>query len=111
MASNREQTLAEYLVKKVGLRKASGVCSFVVAWGIYTERVEGPHTLDGYSAYWKQSNATTYRERDTFRICFPEDKIPDRVWAQCRAIYSAKLDQSKRDFGAAQVLSLRGAWC
>lgn len=110
MASPRQQTLAEFLVKKVGLRKAVGVCSFVVAWGIYTERVQGPHTLDAYSAYWGQSNATTYRERDTFRICFPEDKVPDRVWALVRSVYDAKLDQAKRDTGAAQVLSLRGVW-
>lgn len=108
--AERGQTLAEFLVKKVGLRKAVGVCSFVVAWGIYTEKGAEPHTLDGYSAYWKQSAATTYRERDTFRICFPDDKVPDRVWAHVRSVYDAKLDQGKRDVGSAQVLSLRGEW-
>lgn len=107
---NREQTLAEYLVEKVGLRKASAVASFVVAWGIYLERTEAPYTLDRYSAYWKQSPAKTYRERDFFRICFPEDKVPTRVWSQCREIYSGKLDQSKREMGAAHLFSLRGAW-
>lgn len=110
MAERKQMTLAEFLVKKVGLRKATGVCAFVVAWGIYSEQVSEPHTLDGYSAYWKQSNATTYRERDTFRICFPDDKVPDRVWAYVRTVYDGKLDRAKRDSGAAQVLSLRGPW-
>lgn len=110
MPSPKQETLAVYLVRKVGLRKATTVCSFVVAWGIYTEAVEGSHTLDGYSAYWKQSLATTYRERDVFRICFPEDKVPDRIWAKVRSLYGSKVDQSKREAAAAQVLSLRGAW-
>lgn len=110
MPSPKQETLAVYLVRKVGLRKATTVCSFVVAWGIYVEAVEGSHTLDGYSAYWKQSLATTYRERDFFRICFPDDRTPDRVWSKVRALYEAKVDKAKRETAAAQVLSLRGAW-
>jgi hypothetical protein len=110
MPSPKQETLAVYLVKKVGLRKATSVCSFVVAWGIYSESVDGSPTLDGYTAFWNQSLATTYRERDMFRICFPQDKVPDRVWSKVRAVYEARVDRSERETAAAQVLSLRGSW-
>lgn len=108
--ADREMTLAQYLVRKVGLVKTMKVATFVVAWGIYTEKVKGPHTLDGYSAYWKQSVATTYRERDLFRIAFSGDQVPDRVWAHVREVYAQKLDQRGRDVGVADVLSVSGGW-
>lgn len=107
------KTLAEYLAGQVGLFKGTKVAAFIVAWGIYTEKVDGPHTLEGYSSYWRQSVATTYRERDLFRICFPADKVPDRVWTAVRldgAVRGARLDARRRDVAAAQAMSVLGSW-
>lgn len=109
----REMTVAEYLSSKVGLLKATKVAAFVVAWGIYMEKCEPvptpygqlAYTLDGYSTYWRQSISKTYKERDLFRICFPEDKTPDRVWGLCREVYSAR---ATRDVMGARLLGLRG---
>lgn len=106
----RRMTLAETLVRKVGLRKATSVAAFIVAWGIYSEKEDAPHTMDAYSAFWGQSNATTYRERDLFRICFPEDKLPDRVWGLIRSVYDARIDVKSREVTTAQVLSVQGSW-
>ncbi len=106
----KELSMGEYLVAKVGLRKATAVATFVVAWGIYSEKVDAPHTLDGYSKFWRQSVATTYRERDLFRVCFPDDKVPNRVWALCRAVYDAKVDERRRELSAVRLLALRGVW-
>lgn len=108
--SEREVTLGVHLVRKVGWVKATKVAAFVVAWGIYTEKTSEPYTLDGYSGYWKQSESTTYRERDLFRMCFPEDKVPDRVWAFIRSAYDERLTRKNRDLGTAQVFSVRGRW-
>lgn len=105
-------TLAEYLVSKVGLRKATTVATFVVAWGIYTERSEAPYTMARYTKFWRQSLAMSYKERDLFRICFPgdADEFPDRVWALCREVYRAKAEDRERERMAARTLSICRVW-
>jgi hypothetical protein len=103
----RDVTMSDYLVGRVGLLKAVKVVAFIVAWGIYVEKNDEPHTLDGYTKYWRQSESTTYRERDLFRICFPGQKTPERVWADCRAVYDAK---ASRDQMAARLLHVRSQW-
>lgn len=109
----KELTLAEYLAGKVGLLKATKVAAFVVAWGIYMEKTEPvptpygrmAYTLDAYSDYWKQSISTTYKERDLFRICFPNDKTPERIWGVVREVYNAK---ASADQMGARLLVMRG---
>lgn len=108
--AKREQSLGEYLVRKVGLRRAVKVCSFVVAWGIYVEKTEGPYTVFGYTDYWRQSRATSFRELDLFRIAFPAQEYPTELWSQVRAAYAEKLDAKRRDVTVTEVFSVRGAW-
>jgi hypothetical protein len=110
--ADRTVTLAEFLTGKVGLMKGTKVAAFVVAWGIYTEREAGPHSLEGYYRYWGQSISSTYRERDLFRICWPNEQVPDRVWPALGAVVDAKwgADGFARDRGAARALSVSGRW-
>lgn len=106
----KQMTLAEYLVSKVGLRKATTVASFVVAWGIYTERAKPPHTMKDYCEFWGQSLAYGYKERDVFRICFPHDDFPDRQWAHVREVYRSVSERGERERAAARALSVQGSW-
>jgi hypothetical protein len=115
MAEKKPEPLGLYMVRRVGLRRSMSVCTFVVAWGIYMEK--GPkgerreHTMDGYTKYWRQSLAKTYRERDLFQIVFPGQNDPTELWGEIRAVYKHKLDaRSDKDVTAAQVFSLPGRW-
>lgn len=101
-------TLLQYLVSRVGIRRAVKVAGFVVAWGIYSEKSgDDPLTVKGYSAYWRQSLALSYKEREMFRIAFPEDETPDRLWAFFRREYRAK-QAERSDKVSAQLLSIEG---
>lgn len=106
----REQTLLEYVNSRVGLFRATKVASFIVAWGIYSEKSgDDPLSVKGYAAYWRMSLANAYKERDVFRIAFPDDQTPDRLWSLFRAGYRAKVAESRRaDKLSAQLLSMRG---
>jgi hypothetical protein len=110
--ADRTVTLAEFLVGRVGLVKGTKVAAFIVAWGIYASKEPAPHTLEGYTRYWGQSISSTYRERDLFRICWPNEQLPDRVWASMSDVVDAKWggDGFARDRGAARALALRGVW-
>lgn len=102
------QTLGEYMVSRVGLLKATKVAAFVYSWGIYIESEAGRPTLEAYTAYWKQSLSTTYRERDLFRICWPQEKDPTALWSQIRALADSRIHAKKRrELGAVQILGLR----
>lgn len=105
----KRQTLAEFLFREVGWRKGTKVAAFIVAWGIYSDQVpEGEKThLWGYSQYWKQSNANTYRELSAFHEVFPDDVLPDRLWDEARA---AVKDRKSLAIATAQVLPAVGVW-
>lgn len=107
----RSVMLGEFLAGRVGLYKATKVVAFIVAWGIYSDKTPGEaHTLDGYSAYWKQSRATTYRERDLFRLCFPDDKVPDRVWARVSVRMGFDRGARQVDVNGARAFGVEGHW-
>ncbi len=95
------------MVSRVGLIKATKVATFVYSWGTYLESETGRPTMEAYTAYWKQSISSTYRERDLFRICWPEEKDPTALWSQIRAVADDRIDARKRrEVGAVQVLGL-----
>lgn len=110
--ADRTVTFAEFVVGKVGLIKGTKVAAFVVAWGIYTQNEPDRPSLEGYSRYWGQSISATYRERDLFQICWPDDKVPDRLWAVIRTHVDGRFIGAARarDRAAAQALTVRAVW-
>lgn len=102
-------TLAEYLFKKVGLRKGTRAAAFIVAWGLYAESVppESTPTMVGYTAYWKQSEATSYRELDVFHQAFPTERYPDRIWWKAR---SAVQDRKSLSAATGQAMAAVSVW-
>lgn len=106
----KQTMLGEFMAGRVGLVKATRVAAFIIAWGIYSDKTEGPHTLDGYTAYWGQSLSTTYRERDLFRLCFPDEKVPDRIWAKVSTRFPFDRGARERDVNAVRLLTVEGWW-
>jgi len=109
VTAKRRLTLVEYLYRTLGYRKGTRAAAFIVAWGIYSDSLpdgERAH-MYGYANYWKQSQATSYRELETFHAAFPDDALPDRVWAQLREHVDARKSVS---VATAQALPVVGRW-
>jgi hypothetical protein len=95
-------TLLEHLYRKAGYRKGTKAAAFIVAWGIYSDSLpEGERAhMYGYRLYWKESQATAYRELQAFHEVFPDDPFPDRIWALLRQY----VDSPKLPVAMAQAL-------
>lgn len=109
MTPRRPVTFAEFLFRKLGYRKGTKVAAFVVAWGIYTDSLqEGRRaSMFGYANYWKQSQATSYRELEVFHEAFPDEVLPDRVWS----VVGRHVEERKsRAVAAAQALPVVSRW-
>jgi hypothetical protein len=71
--------LLELAAKRVGLRKAMKVLSFMVAWDHARDRLGHEPTIEEYSDWWKESPATAYRHQALFRQAFPGETTPSRL--------------------------------
>lgn len=105
----QRETLAVFLFRELGYRKGTKVAAFIAAWGIYSDQVpdgEGPY-IHGYTKYWKQNQANTYRELHAFHEVFPDDATPQRLWDIAR---KAVKDRKTVAVATAQVLPAMGEW-
>jgi hypothetical protein len=101
-------TLLEYLYRSVGYRKGTKAAAFIVAWGLYSDSLPDgsrPH-MYGYSKFWKQSSASSYRELVVFHEVFPGDATPDRVWSVIGDVVESK----KLADAMAQALRVEAVW-
>jgi hypothetical protein len=71
--------LLEVAAKRVGLRKAMKVLSFMVAWDHARDRLGHEPTIEEYAKWWKESAATAYRHQALFREAFPGESTPTRL--------------------------------
>lgn len=90
MARKVNKPLGFLVVEKVGIRRAIRVFSFVAAWGLASDAVGHPVTMQEYTDYWRQSLATTYRERDAFKMVWPDLDTPEPIWSKAREHVTAK---------------------
>lgn len=105
----KRQTFAEFLFREMGFRKGTKVAAFVAAWGIYSDQVpegEAPY-IHGYTKYWKQNQANTYRELHLFQELFPDDATPQRLWDVAR---KAVKDRNSLSVATAQLMNVAGDW-
>lgn len=73
----RQMTVLEYAYRKGGWRASQKALLFAVSWMIAEVALERRiERVEEYSAWWKQSNATSYRELSAFKKCFPKFDTP-----------------------------------
>ena len=104
----KREPLLMHLYRENGFREGTRAGEFIVGWGIYSESLEAGQrpTMDGYSAYWRESQATSYRGLRAFRTAFPDDQFPDRVWRTiARQMEARKLGAATRE-----AMFVVGAW-
>lgn len=80
----KREALLLHLYRELGFRDGTRAAEFIVSWGIYSDATilekGNALSMDGYSRFWKESQATSYRGLRAFRRAFPDDTYPDRVW-------------------------------
>jgi hypothetical protein len=95
-------------------RRAGRAMTVLIAWAIAEQRL-GRALGDGegltaavreYTAWWKQSERTTWRDLQAFRAAFPTESSPAQLAAQLVARSEAKLAQ--RDAAAVGALLVAG---
>lgn len=97
--------LSVFVVEKIGWRQGLKALTFLAAWGIASENVGHPITMQEYTDYWGQSLATSYKERDAFAQVWPDAmKTPGVVWDKVKPHVS---ERESRTVAAAQVLAVR----
>jgi hypothetical protein len=73
-------TLFDYARKRVGLRRAVQVFTFMAAWDHARRAMRHESlTLAEYADWWKVARTTAFREQSRFREVFPAETTPDRL--------------------------------
>jgi hypothetical protein len=96
----KREPLLMHLYRENGFREGTRAAEFIVSWGIYSEKLPSGEvpTMDGFSAFWRESQATSYRGLRAFRGAFPDDPFPDRVWAViAKHVEARKVAAASRD--------------
>jgi hypothetical protein len=76
--------------RRVGLVRAGQVLSAMIAWEVAREALgdEWPDGIEAqvqaYSAWWRQSERTGWRELSRFRAAFPGESTPTRIMGLSR---------------------------
>ena len=93
-------SLALVLAKRVGFWNGARVLVFIVAWGMMTDAVGRPESIEAYSRYWGQSDRTSYRELAAFRKALPGEVDPARIWELVRAEVPTDAEEGPAVLGA-----------
>jgi hypothetical protein len=75
------EPLLTIAARRVGLRKAFKVLSFMAAWRLAEDSVGRPIGITDYAAWWREPNGTVYRHQALFREAFPGETTPARLLA------------------------------
>lgn len=84
MAPRGKKPLGVLVVGKIGMRRGLRALTYIVAWGLASDAEGHPLTVEEYTAYWKQSLSTSYREREAFLMVWPDLANPGPIWDQAR---------------------------
>lgn len=67
--------------RRVGLRKAFKVLTFMAAWDRAQRAIGHEIGIEAYADWWREPNGTAYRHQALFREAFPGEKTPARLLA------------------------------
>jgi hypothetical protein len=85
------EPLLTIAARRVGLRKAFKVLTFMEAWDRVERAIGHEPTMAEYGEWWREATATAYRHRALFLEAFPGETSPTRLLA----IATAQWDQRK----------------
>lgn len=97
MAKREPKSIAEHIIRKVGLRGSWKLGAFIMAWQQVMLDTKASSddkrivlhdiTIGEYERWWKISTSTAYREQALFRRAFPSQSDPN---ALCRFLAGEK---------------------
>lgn len=90
------------VVEKIGLRRGLRALTYIVSWGLASDAEGHPLSVDEYTAYWKQSRSTSYRERDAFLMVWPDLADPGPIWEKARE----SVTQKRPDLALTEIMGV-----
>lgn len=72
--------LVHFMYSKAGMRKALRIVEFLSLWGVLADELGREPTRQEFLDYWDESPATYFRRLEQWRMVWPDDKSPQRVW-------------------------------
>lgn len=75
------EPLLTIAARRVGLRKAFKVLSFMAAWDHAQRAIGHEIGIEAYAEWWREPNGTVYRHQALFRDAFPDETTPARLLA------------------------------
>lgn len=95
MSPEKVEPLVAIMLRRGGFVKTHRALLFLAQYGIAREDTGHEIGVGDVSRWWKQPRATTYRNRDAFRLCLGHDLEPEEVWQKCKAVQRLRIE--KRD--------------
>jgi hypothetical protein len=68
--------------RRVGLRKAFKVLTFMAAWDTAQRAVGHEIGIEEYARWWREPNGTAYRHQALFRDAFENETTPARLLSE-----------------------------
>lgn len=79
MNEHLSRTFLGQTIQRVGVRQASNVMTYALAWWTVHADLGHEPTSEEYAVWWKVSASTAYRELRAFREAWPEFSTPTDV--------------------------------
>lgn len=80
MGKTKNYRLTEDALKKVGIKKAYKLLTFVACWGIFmSKNGRPPASVDEYADWWHVHRATAFRDLEVFRTAYPDHAYPTEI--------------------------------
>jgi hypothetical protein len=86
------------------MKDAIKVATFIVQWGVVERALKHRPSKEEFVVYWKESQATYYRDLGRFRKVWPDDVDPHARWQWVEA--NVKLPRGELEDGAVLALLL-----
>lgn len=99
-------SLLAFMTAKLGYRKAVLVGAFIAQWGVLATELGREPTRHEYCDRWGFHQASYYRHLELLKVCWPEDRSPQRVWLWCERQLPAFQAGGSEDDVVAAVLVL-----
>lgn len=72
-----KESLGAVFYRRGGFRKANKALTYVAMWVIACEDQHRRVSVREFSEFWRQSRATSYRQREALAACLPEGQSVD----------------------------------
>jgi len=78
--SPRQLTVIDVAVRNVGLRRSVTALTYLAMYGAARNAAGEAVKPEQVGAHWQRSDASVFRDQAVFRLAFPGEASPERLW-------------------------------